>query len=337
MHNFLTEQPDLNFHCAEVQDALLDVVRYWLARGGRRASVSTRFNFYFHDRLLRDNPPLDQEARNDKTAPSVNPYNFQDHLYDKTQSPRTSNSWRRFRAVCDEFEAITSVGEVGESHRGARGAGRPIRRARAVAHVLRVRPSVERLSHRVMARRGDDTRLRTRRGLGLLGLFQPRRCAPRQSLELPPVAQKCYCCSFDVTSGDGLSLSGRGTRPHRGLCRLRGPPGPLRHPVLASVSGAVTAAARRCPGATTRPTGGFSDTKPWLPVAVEHLEQAVDLQDRDPSSMLSFYRAMVAFRKGAPDAAEGQFRSGHGHRRLSRLHARSRGAAALLRVQPVAG
>nr|AIA92125.1 alpha-amylase [uncultured Mesorhizobium sp.] len=33
LHNFLAEQPDLNFHNKDVQDALLDVVRFWLDRG----------------------------------------------------------------------------------------------------------------------------------------------------------------------------------------------------------------------------------------------------------------------------------------------------------------
>jgi len=33
LHNFLTSQPDLNFHSPAVQDALLDVARFWLDRG----------------------------------------------------------------------------------------------------------------------------------------------------------------------------------------------------------------------------------------------------------------------------------------------------------------
>ena len=32
-HNFLTEQPDLNFHEPKVQDVLLDTARFWLDRG----------------------------------------------------------------------------------------------------------------------------------------------------------------------------------------------------------------------------------------------------------------------------------------------------------------
>ena len=64
-----------------------------------------------------DNPPLAESERNDNTAPSVNPYNYQDHLYDKTQ-PENLKFLQDFRAVLDEYPAITSVGEIGESQRG---------------------------------------------------------------------------------------------------------------------------------------------------------------------------------------------------------------------------
>ena len=79
MHNFLAEQPDLNFHEPEVQDALLDVARFWLDRGVDGFRLDT-INFYFHDNLLRDNPPLPPERRNASIAPLVNPYNHQEHI-----------------------------------------------------------------------------------------------------------------------------------------------------------------------------------------------------------------------------------------------------------------
>ena len=42
--------------------------------------------------------------------------------------------------------------------------------------------------------------------------------------------------------------------------------------------------------------GGFSEAKPWLPVASEHLTQSVAAQEGDPSAMLHFYRTALAFR-----------------------------------------
>ena len=54
LHNFLKEQPDLNFHSSEVQDAILDTdtAAFWLDRGvdGFRLDVA---NFFMQDPLLR--------------------------------------------------------------------------------------------------------------------------------------------------------------------------------------------------------------------------------------------------------------------------------------------
>ena len=59
LHNFLTSQPDLNFHNPEVQAQMLDEIKFWLDVGvdGFRFDV---INFLFHDHELRDNPPKTQ-------------------------------------------------------------------------------------------------------------------------------------------------------------------------------------------------------------------------------------------------------------------------------------
>ena len=61
LHNFLSEQPDLNFHNPEVRQATLDNMRFWLDRGvdGLRLDA---INFCFHDAKLRDNPRAAQES-----------------------------------------------------------------------------------------------------------------------------------------------------------------------------------------------------------------------------------------------------------------------------------
>ncbi|RVO30633.1 alpha-glucosidase [Sinorhizobium meliloti] len=116
LHNFLSSQSDLNFHNPEVQEAVLATVRFWLDRGVDGFRLDTA-NFYFHDRLLRDNPPLvpDPDATS-RDAPEVNPYGMQDHLYDKTQ-PENLDFLRRFRAVLDEYGGRATVGEVGDGSR----------------------------------------------------------------------------------------------------------------------------------------------------------------------------------------------------------------------------
>lgn len=115
LHNFLTSQPDLNLHHAPVQEALLDVARFWLKRGVNGFRLDT-INFYFADKYLRDNPSLPKELRNDSIAPSVNPYNHQLHLFSKNQ-PENLEFLRKFRAVLNPYGAA-AVGEVGDAQRG---------------------------------------------------------------------------------------------------------------------------------------------------------------------------------------------------------------------------
>lgn len=113
LHNFLKQQPDLNFHNADVQDALLDVARFWLELGVDGFRLDT-VNFYFHDRQLRDNPP--NNNRDSFEIPLSNPYAWQNHLHDKSQ-PENLDFLRRLRSLLDGFGKITTVGEVGDGDR----------------------------------------------------------------------------------------------------------------------------------------------------------------------------------------------------------------------------
>ncbi|MGL6040448.1 MAG: alpha-amylase family glycosyl hydrolase, partial [Deefgea sp.] len=83
MHNFLTSQPDLNFHCKAVQKAILGEIEFWLERGvdGFRFDACI---FHFHDQQLRNNPPA--MIADTTSVAASNPYGMQQHLYDKSQS-----------------------------------------------------------------------------------------------------------------------------------------------------------------------------------------------------------------------------------------------------------
>jgi alpha-glucosidase len=111
LHNFLTQQPDLNFHNRAVQDALLDTMRFWLDRGVDGFRLDT-VNYYFEDEHLRDNPP----ARRREALPAVNPYDMQDHVYSKTR-PQNIAFLHRLRKLTDAYENRAMVGEVGEALR----------------------------------------------------------------------------------------------------------------------------------------------------------------------------------------------------------------------------
>ena len=115
-HNFLSSQPDLNFHNRAVQDALLDVLRFWLELGVDGFRLDT-VNYYFHDAELRDNPPRSEHASND--VPDVNPYGFQEHVFDKTR-PENLAFLERVRALLDTYPGTATVGEVGDGERSLR-------------------------------------------------------------------------------------------------------------------------------------------------------------------------------------------------------------------------
>ncbi|RMF42813.1 MAG: alpha-glucosidase, partial [Deltaproteobacteria bacterium] len=103
LHNFLAEQPDLNFHNPAVQDAILDVARFWLDRGvdGFRLDVA---NYYFHDSALRDNPPTG-------TRNHARPYHFQQQIHNRSR-PETLDFVARLRAVLDRYDGRMTVAEI---------------------------------------------------------------------------------------------------------------------------------------------------------------------------------------------------------------------------------
>ena len=109
LHNFLTSQPDLNFHNPAVRKALYKTVKFWLDRGVDGFRHDT-VNYYVHDAELRDNPPAPPGGMAD--TPDVNPYGRQRHIYDKSR-PENIGVLKELRALFDTYANIASVGEVG--------------------------------------------------------------------------------------------------------------------------------------------------------------------------------------------------------------------------------
>jgi len=110
LHNFLTSQPDLNFHNPAVQKAQLDNLRFWLDLGvdGFRLDVA---NFFFHDAQLRDNPMLADNEDTTVGVAAVNPYSKQRHIYDISQ-PENITFIEKLRSLMDEYPGTTTMGEL---------------------------------------------------------------------------------------------------------------------------------------------------------------------------------------------------------------------------------
>ena len=305
-HNFLSSQPDLNFHCPAVRDAVLSEMRFWLERGVDGFRLDT-VNFYFCSEGLESNPVIKPEDFNASTAPAVNPYNFQEHLYDKSR-PENLEFLKRLRALMDEYPGTTTVGEIGDSQH-------------QLALMAQYTSGDERLH---MAYTFDYLG-----GLFTAGHFRASIAAAETQA---PDGWVCLAFSnHDVvrhvsrwaTHGQHdafarlavtLILSMRGsvclyqgeelglTEAELAFEDLVDPYGIEFWPQFKGRDGCRTPMV----WSSTAHLGAFSTApRAWLPVPVDHLGRAVDLQDKDPTSILNFYRAALAFRKQHPALVKG--------------------------------
>jgi len=303
LHNFLTSQPDLNFHNQEVQDALLNVARFWLDRKVDGFRLDT-INFYFHDQQLRDNPFLPPELRNATIAPEVNPYNHQEHLYDKNR-PENIAFLKRLRATMDEYPNIAAVGEVGDAQRGM--------------EIMTQYTAGDDLMHMCYAFDflSPET-LDAKRFCDVIERFSSHsvdswscwaysnhdvvRHASRWQLNAS--AQKAMTAvllslqgSVCLYQGEELGLG----EADVAFEDLQDPYGKEFWPKFKGRDGCRTPMV----WSDNETNAGFSDAKPWLPVAKDQQAIAVSVQEGDDQSSLASYRKLLAFRKTLPSLVQG--------------------------------
>jgi alpha-glucosidase len=106
MHQFLKEQPQLNAHNPAVQDALLDALHFWLARGvdGFRLDA---LNHSMFDPALTDNLPAPDDGRL-----RTRPFDYQLKINSQNH-PDVTAFIERIAQVCNAHGAIFTVAEVG--------------------------------------------------------------------------------------------------------------------------------------------------------------------------------------------------------------------------------
>ncbi len=308
LHNFLTSQPDVNFHSMAAQDALLETVDFWLKRGVDGFRLDT-VNFYVHSEGLEDNPPSKLEDRNSPEAPAVNPYNWQDHIHDKSQ-PENLEFLKRLRALLDRYPGQTTVGEIGDGPRSLR---------------------------TMAAYTSGGDKLHMCYTFDFLSpIFTKEHFVKRVMAFEEIVGDGWPCWAFSnhdivrhvsrwTTDGDydgvakiaaAILLSLRGS-----VCLYQGEELGLTEAVIAFEDLQDPYGIRFWPeykgrdGCRTPMVwesngtyGGFSSGKPWLPVSQDHIARAANREDVDQSSVLAHYRRMIAFRKAHPALVSGSIR-----------------------------
>jgi len=298
LHNFLTSQPDLNFHNLEVQVAVLGEMRFWLERGvdGFRLDA---LNFSVHDKLLRDNPPAPDPSKSEQ--PLANPYAYQTHQFDKSQ-PEILPILQKLRALLDEFGATTSLAEVGDD------SDKTLQLMADYATPERVhmcygfdflgtRFTPEFVRHTVERYENHAG------GSWPCWAFSNHDCIRHATRWTPVGGDLAQTARFSAA----LILSLRGSiclyqgeelgLPEADIAfeDLQDPAGKTFWPDYKGRDGCRTP----LPWDDASPNAGFGNGKPWLPVFPAHLPRSIKQQAADPHSVLAFYKKAIALRQAS--------------------------------------
>ncbi|MFQ3548018.1 MAG: alpha-amylase family glycosyl hydrolase [Termitinemataceae bacterium] len=316
LHLFTEQQPDLNWRNPEVQNAMLEEMRFWLDRGvkGFRLDV---INYLVKDAHLRNNP-----YRFRFTYPRR--HDLQHHQYDRNQQ-ETLDIVSRIRDLMDAYSGpggdTMLVGEVYPDE----GVHAPDLAATYV---------------------GDGTEL-LHLAFDFSTIYMPFTADAVQSVlqtwysVLSPHAWPCHVLSNHDQSRSGSRLcSGLDREAQKRLLAMllltqRGTPFLYYGEEIGMEDGHIRRADLQDPLGKkyyplhpgrdrsrtpmqwdTSPYAGFIDYAdshiitnssktprkplPWLPVNSDYRERNVALQDNDHNSLLNWYRALITLRQNEP-------------------------------------
>jgi len=302
LHNFLSSQPDLNFHNPNVRKAVLDNVEFWLKRGvdGFRLDA---INFCFHDSQLRDNPAKAKELRQSIGFDEKNPYAYQYHYYNNTQDENLGFI-EEIRSLLNKYPGTVALGEISSedslktmaeytqgSNRLHMGYSFDLLTDNFSASYIRqvVESLEERVSdgwpcwsisnhdvQRVISRWGQSQQAENDHTLAKM-------------LYAMIASLRGSVCSYQ---GEELGL----TEADIAYEDIQDPYGIAFWPQFKGRDGCRTPH----PWLSNEKNAGFSSEKPWLPVSQEHYAKSVDVQETDPASVLNSYRHFSAWRKQNP-------------------------------------
>ncbi|MCF6435736.1 alpha-glucosidase family protein [Pseudoalteromonas sp. MMG022] len=300
LHNFLTEQPDLNFHNPDVRKAVLDNVEFWLKKGvdGFRLDA---INFCYHDAQLRDNPAKPKELRQGRGFSEDNPYAFQYHYYNNTQ-PENLAFMQEIRSLLDRYPGTVSLGEISSED-----SLQTMAEYTADGDKLHMGYSFELLTKDYSAQYIRET-VSTLESV----MTQGWPCWAFSNHDVERVASRWHPSaktdSKQVSMLTALLGSLRGS-----VCMYQGeelglgeaqvafedlqdPYGITFWPNFKGRDGCRTP----MPWQHEQPHAGFSTSTPWLPVEQQHQALAVDVQLHSEESVLKRFQHFMAWRKTMP-------------------------------------
>ncbi|WP_341255687.1 alpha-glucosidase family protein [uncultured Pseudoalteromonas sp.] len=298
LHNFFTEQPDLNFHNPDVRQAVLDNVEFWLKKGvdGFRLDA---INFCYHDAQLRDNPAKPKDKRQGRGFSEDNPYAFQYHYYNNTQ-PENIEFMQDIRALLNKYPGAVSLGEISSEDSLATMAqytqgGDKLHMGYSFELLTDdysseyIRTTVQTLEQQMTEgwpcwafSNHDVERVASRWSDN--GEINPAQCKMLTALLASLRGSVC------MYQGEELGLG----EANVAFEDLQDPYGITFWPNFKGRDGCRTP----IPWENEQVDyAGFSENKPWLPVDTAHKSQSVAEQNSDKNSILNAYREFMAWRK----------------------------------------
>jgi len=298
LHQFVKEQPELNWRNPEVRAAMLDTLRFWLERGvdGFRMDV---IGLLLKDADLRDNPP---NPAADPNLPANDLFGRQLHTYTEDQDD-VHEIIRVIRRVLDEFDDRCGIGEL----------WMPLSR-----WVL------------YYGQGGDELHLPF--NFRLMGLPSWQAQAIRRSVEEMEAALPAFAWpNYVLGNHDSPRLATRfGGQAQARLAAmllltLRGTPTLYYGDELGMENGAIPPEKMQDPQGINlgsersrdvvrtpmqwddSPAAGFSAAEPWLPVSADYPARNVAAQSADSASVLNLYRRLLWLRHDNPALYGGSY------------------------------
>lgn len=305
LHNFLVEQPDLNLHNPVVQDAILDVTKFWLDRGVDGFRIDA-LNFAMHDRALRDNPVETEFKR-----PPTRPFDFQRHEMNMSQPELLPFIERISRVIKNAGAGKFTVAEVGgprpldEMKSFTKGADR-LNSAYAFDFLYADQITADLV-------RKTQNEWPAKAGEGWPSWAFENHDAPRAVTRWKgsnPSAQysKLLALLLSALRGNGFIYYGEELGLEQGeidFADLKDPEAISNWPETLGRDGARTPMPWN---QHTNGYAGFSETKPWLPLQDNHATASVALQLEDPNSVLNFTKRAIALRNCCEILRQGDIR-----------------------------
>lgn len=295
-HAFLKEQPDLNWRNSEVQDAMLEQMRFWLERGVDGFRVDVIWHL-IKDEDFRNNP------ENPDYRPDAGSHKRLLATY-TTDRPEVHDVIRKMRHLLDSYDERMMVGEIYlpverlVTYYGAGGDGvhLPFNFQLILLpwQAETIRQAVDHYEAALPPHGWPNW---------VLGNHDNHRLASRFGTEHSRIAAMLLLTLRGTPTlyyGDEIGMIDVTIRPEQ-----------VQDPFEKNIPGLGLG---RDPERTPMQwdgsaNAGFTSGTSWLPVAPDYRTTNVAVQQEDPSSVLTLYRELIQLRRREAALSVGRYRS----------------------------